>query len=88
MLIPWMIQHAVGTLNRYRMGREKDGRTPYHRVKGRKFNQVVAEFGECMWYLKQNLKESTRETSVGKKASGWVSEIELEKHWWEPQMVL
>jgi len=31
---------------------KKDGRTPYHIVKGRKFNQVVAEFGECTWYLK------------------------------------
>jgi hypothetical protein len=56
MLIPWMIQHAVGTLNRYRMGRERDGRTPYHRVKGRKFNQAVAEFGECIWHLKPKSK--------------------------------
>ena len=33
-------------------GKDKDGRTPYHRLKGRKFNQAVAEFGECIWYLK------------------------------------
>ena len=51
-LIPWMIQHAVGILNRYRMGGDRDGRTPHHRVKGRKFNQAVVEFGECVWYLK------------------------------------
>ena len=32
-LIPWMIHSAVGILNRYRMGGDRDGRTPYHRVK-------------------------------------------------------
>ena len=45
MLIPRMIQHVVGTLNRHRMGRERDGRTPYARVKSRRFSQVVADFG-------------------------------------------
>ncbi len=49
-LIPRMIQHAVGIFNRYRVG--KDGRAAYPRVKGRQFNQGMAEFGEGIWYLK------------------------------------
>ena len=31
-VIPWMVQHAAGILNRFRMG--IDGRTAYQRVKG------------------------------------------------------
>ena len=48
--IPWMVQHAAGILNRYRLG--SDGKTAYQRVKGRKFQRDVVEFGECVWYLK------------------------------------
>ena len=48
--VPWMVQHAAGILNRYRVGR--DGRTAYQRVKGRRFQKDTVEFGECVWYLK------------------------------------
>ena len=32
--------------------RGPDGRTPYYRIKGREFNRKLANFGECIWYLK------------------------------------
>ena len=35
--IPWMVQHAAGILNRYRLG--ADGKTAYQRVKGRRFSE-------------------------------------------------
>ena len=47
--LPWLVMHAANTLNRYAMG--QDGRTAYHRLSGKKFNQEVVEFGEEVWYM-------------------------------------
>ena len=49
-IIPWMIMHAAGILNKFRVG--VDGRTACQRVKGRALAKALAEFGECVWYLK------------------------------------
>ena len=42
--------HAAGILNKFRVG--SDGHTAYQRMKGRAFVKELAEFGECIWYLK------------------------------------
>ena len=49
-IIPWMIMHVAGILNKFRVG--VYGCTAYQRVKGRAFVKALAEFGECVWYLK------------------------------------
>ena len=49
-LIPWMVSHAAETISRFQVG--KDGRTAHERLRGRKFNKVVPEFGERVHYLK------------------------------------
>ena len=49
-IIPWIVRHAGGVLNRYQMG--KDGRTPYRRMKGRGFKREVVEFGEYVMYMR------------------------------------
>ena len=47
--LPWLVMHAANTLNRYAIG--QDGRTAYHRLKGKRFNREVVEFGEEVWYM-------------------------------------
>ena len=47
--LPWLIMHAANLLNRYHKG--QDGCTAYRRLKGKDFEQGVAEFGEEIWYM-------------------------------------
>ena len=49
-VVPWMIRHAAMLLNIGQRG--DDGRTAWERVKGRRFNREVPEFGERVMYLK------------------------------------
>ena len=51
-LIPWMVRHAAMLVNIGQRG--DDGRTAWERVKGRRFNRDVPEFGERIMYLKPN----------------------------------
>ncbi len=41
-MMAWLVEHAADVLNRYNIG--KDGRTPYQRLKGRKFIGNMMEF--------------------------------------------
>ena len=43
-----MVAHAAETIGRYQLG--SDGKTAYEGIKGRKFNRVVPEFGEGIYY--------------------------------------
>ena len=52
--IPGMIAHAAGCINRYQVG--NDGKTAHNRWKGKDFNRVVCEFGECVIALKLDSK--------------------------------
>ena len=47
--LPWLVMHAANLLNRYHKG--QDGCTAYRRLKGKDFDQKVAEFGEEVWYM-------------------------------------
>ena len=49
-ILPWLVMHAAGILNRHRVG--KDGFTAYRRLKGKEFRRPAAEFGEAVLYLK------------------------------------
>ena len=49
-IIPWLIRHAAMLINIGQRG--DDGRTAWERVKGRKLNRDVPEFGERVMYLK------------------------------------
>ena len=49
-VVPWMIRHAAMLLNIGQRG--DDGRTAWERVKGRRFNREIPEFGERVMYLK------------------------------------
>jgi hypothetical protein len=42
-IMSWLVEHAADVLNRYSVG--SDGRTPYQRLKGRKFVGHMLEFG-------------------------------------------
>ena len=48
--LPWLVRYASTVLNRYHV--MDDGKTAYYRLKGKNFRAPVAEFGECIWYLK------------------------------------
>ena len=59
--LPWLIKHAAALLNRFQVG--ADGMTPHRRLRGKKFNRAMVEFGECIWYLKPGTKgQYKRET--------------------------
>ena len=49
-IMPWLIHHAALLTNFCRVG--TDGRTSYERRKGKCFNRLLPEIGECIWYLK------------------------------------
>ena len=60
--MPWLVEAAAWTLNRYLVG--KDGKTSYERVKGKSFELPVVEFAEKVTYLKQK-KKSERRSKLG-----------------------
>ena len=46
--------HVARAINRYHLG--MDGKIAYQRWKGKPFRRDVAEFGECVMYLKSGTK--------------------------------
>ena len=52
--MPWLVMHAARTINRYHVG--VDGKTAYRRWKGKEVRREVAEFGECVMYLRPGSK--------------------------------
>ena len=47
-LMTWIVEHAAETINRYQVG--VDGRTAYERLKGKKYNGEVFEFGQMVFH--------------------------------------
>jgi len=47
---PWMVEYAAQLLSRYKVG--EDGKTPYERIKGKKFKTPLVTFGERVRFLK------------------------------------
>ena len=52
----WLVGYAADVIKRYKVG--DDGKTPWERVKGKKFKTPLVEFGEGVRYV--------RPESVGK----------------------
>jgi hypothetical protein len=52
--LPWIVRHAAALMNRFQIG--EDGMTAHRRLRGKKFNRAMVEFGECIWYLKPGSK--------------------------------
>ena len=44
----WMVDYAGSLITRFNRG--SDGRTPYERLTGKKWNISLPEFGECVFY--------------------------------------
>ena len=49
-LFPWLVIHASDLITRFSKG--VDGKTAYERIKGRKFNRPMVEWGECVQYCR------------------------------------
>ena len=49
-IVPWLIRHAAMLLNIGQRG--QDGRSAWERVKGRRFNSELPEFGERVMHIK------------------------------------
>jgi len=47
-VMTWIVEHAAETINRYNVG--PDGKTPYERMKGKKYRGEVTEFGRKVFY--------------------------------------
>ena len=56
-VLSWVPRHAAASVVRYNVG--KDGRTAHERWKGKKFKREVAEFGDCVWFLKPRSRGAT-----------------------------
>ena len=48
-IVPWLARHSGNIL--CWQPRDDTGRSPYHLLKGRKFKQKLAEFGETVYFL-------------------------------------
>ena len=49
-IMPWLVHHAAMMYNICQIG--DDGKTPYERRKGKRFNRELPEIGECIHYLR------------------------------------
>ena len=49
-LLPWLVRHTGWVLTRFAV--KSSGLTPYRQLRGRDYNGVVVEIGECMLYKK------------------------------------
>ena len=48
-IVPWLIEYAGTVATLFEVG--ADGRTAYQRQRGKRYNQPLAPFGECVHYL-------------------------------------
>ena len=69
----WLVEHAADTLNKALVS--SDGRTPYERVRGRKYNGLLFEFGQVV------LSKIPGKQVGGIVAPRWVKGIWLGKLW-------
>ena len=56
-LMAWLPRQAASTITKFHKG--DDGKTAYQRMKGKKFNREVTEFGENVWFLKPKCRGKT-----------------------------
>ena len=49
-LLPWLIAYAASLISKFTIG--EDGKTAHERVRGRRCNKALPEFGECILYAK------------------------------------
>ena len=49
-IMPWLVAYASSLISKFTLG--IDGKTSHERCRGRKFDKVLPEFGECVMYLK------------------------------------
>ena len=68
-LFSWLITHAANLINLYEVG--QDGRVPYQRLRGRKLQAELLEFGECVHF--QPLDHS----KLGKAELRWMDGVFL-----------
>jgi thiol-disulfide isomerase/thioredoxin len=68
-LLPWLVRHAGATISRYQKG--SDGLTGYRRLRGRDYDRVAIEFGECVWYL------LNKDKNRGKISPRWATGVYL-----------
>ena len=74
-MIEWIVELAPILINRCLVGH--DGKTAYERLRGRVFNLIVAEFGECVWYKKPSTKGKDKWELSGEKEFGRVLGIQV-----------
>ena len=65
-ILPWMVKYASVLINRYLV--EKDGRTAYERLRGKKSKMLGFEFGESVRFRKAGSESST---TYGRRDSPW-----------------
>ena len=53
-VMPFIVRHAGGTINRERIG--EDGMTAHKRLRGKEFKKEILKIGECVWFLRPKSK--------------------------------
>ena len=65
----WLIEHNADLLNKYQ--KSDDGRTAYHRLRGKSWSLEMVEFGEKVHY-RINRKALAKEYNPWDEGTSWV----------------
>ena len=71
-VIYWLIEHSADLLNKHQKG--DDGRTAYHRLRGKSWNHEVVAFVQKVHYgiNRKSLTKNTNSTVDGVRGTSWV----------------
>ena len=73
-LLTWLVYYSGAMQRRFTVG--ADGRTPYERVHGRKCAQMMAYFGEKIWWLPLDPDNELPDPGSKFKEGWWVGPVE------------
>ena len=69
-VLQWLVKWSAGSLNTYHVG--ADGRTAWERIRGRKCNQAICEFGEIVLYKELSEKKLKGDLKPRYKDGVWL----------------
>ena len=81
-ILPWMVEYASVLINKYLV--EKDGKTAYERLRGKKSKMLGFEFGESVHFRRIHLQcrlgklDSLWQTETLR----WISDVKVANAWW------
>ena len=81
-IVAWIIEHAADVLSKYQIG--DDGKTGYERLKGKKYDKELAEFGERVHYR----YDYDKKTMLNKLEARWGEGFFLGVRWRTGELII